>query len=300
MRIFVSYGDEKFSTSLKRAGFMARLLGRFDKIYLYGPNDIDDVFKSRNKEILSIKRGAGLWLWKPYILYKAILEKAIDGDIVFYCDAGSFFIRSVSHIERSMDKDDIWVSEIPFMEGQFTKEDTFSILDIVDNIRMTPQIQASCICVRRTPSSIEFIKKWLDCCCNIYLLHPKNLKPGLDNKDYFISHREDQSILSLICKKNGIVPHQDPTLHGKYPELYTNYGFIKPIMSRTREYPVCIILHRSPCISIKSMIKNTIISILPKFIGRYLLGNKTISEEDINKIKEPMYVKGYCSNITPP
>lgn len=266
MKYFISYGDEKFSKSLKIAGLMAKFVGGFDKIKLYGPADLNSNFVKSNKEILSIKRGAGLWLWKPYIIYETLLNEINDGDLVFYSDAGSFFVRNVRHIEKVMKNSDIWVSDIPFQEVQFTKEDAFRILDIDDAVKDTAQIQASFLCIRKSKESVLFIKEWLDKCCDINLLHPDNLV-GKDCSEKFISHREDQSILSLLCKKRKIKPHFDPSQYGKYPELYTRWNFERPIMDTVKEYPVCIVLHRNPNISFKSIVKQVLLAFIPAKIG---------------------------------
>ena len=41
--------------------------GGFDEVFSYNYSDIDDEFKEKNKHILEQPRGAGFWLWKPYI-----------------------------------------------------------------------------------------------------------------------------------------------------------------------------------------------------------------------------------------
>ncbi len=61
--------------------------GGFDEVFSYNYSDIDDEFKEKNKHILEQPRGAGFWLWKPYIIKKT-LEKIEENDLLFYSDSG--------------------------------------------------------------------------------------------------------------------------------------------------------------------------------------------------------------------
>jgi hypothetical protein len=121
MKILINYADEKYKKAQKLNTWTGLHIAKFDKVYSYGPDNIDEDFYNKNKTILSQKRGNGLWLWKPYFIYKTLLE-CRDGDIIFYCDSGSFFIRKIQYLLNSLGKDQrIWVSDIPLLESCFTK-----------------------------------------------------------------------------------------------------------------------------------------------------------------------------------
>lgn len=91
MKILINYADKQYEPARKWNTLTGRYIARFDKVYEYTPNDIDQSFAKLHHDILSQKRGNGLWLWKPYFVNKA-LSDCSDGDIIFYCDSGSFFI----------------------------------------------------------------------------------------------------------------------------------------------------------------------------------------------------------------
>lgn len=76
----------------------------FDK----GILDNNPDFVERNKKILQRKRGAGYWLWKPYIIFRE-LYLASDGDIIVYSDASVNFIANISYLTRLTEKQDILV-----------------------------------------------------------------------------------------------------------------------------------------------------------------------------------------------
>lgn len=56
--------------------------------------DVEESYRAKYSDILAIKRGFGLWLWKPYLIKKTALE-ANENDIIFYCDSGTFFVNPV-------------------------------------------------------------------------------------------------------------------------------------------------------------------------------------------------------------
>jgi hypothetical protein len=68
--------------------------------------DNNPKFVNRNKSSLQQKRGAGYWLWKPYIIFQE-LYLARDGDIILYSDASVNFIANISHLIKLTEKQDI-------------------------------------------------------------------------------------------------------------------------------------------------------------------------------------------------
>lgn len=287
MRIFITFGDKRYAKTRNFAARMAKWLGGFDKVIAYTPDDIDDDFKNQHSDIFNIKRGYGLWLWKPYLIYKTLTQVAKDGDAVFWGDGGSFFIRNVKHIEKVMGDDDMWLSCVPLQEWQFTKADCLRLMDCEnERLAKTAQRQGSFLYIFKTNNSVAFIKEWLDRCCDINLLHPENIGLGLPNPPGFFAHREDQSILSLLSKQRGIKAHQDPSQFGKYPELYLEDHFmraeIKPFGS---DYPVLIILHRTPNVSMLRVAKQLFLAIIPRYIGLKCISyNKRLNDYNYGKI----------------
>lgn len=66
MKILINYADKQYEPARKWNTLTGRYIARFDKVYEYTPNDIDQSFAKLHHDILSQKRGNGLWLWKPY------------------------------------------------------------------------------------------------------------------------------------------------------------------------------------------------------------------------------------------
>ena len=207
--VFVNYADDQYKFQQRFALMAARKFGGFSEVIPYSPAGIDDSFRKENSRLLSIPRGNGLWIWKPYVILDA-LEKVSEGDYVFYCDSGAFVFGSIMPLIESMGDCDIWVSSTENVEEQWTKPQVFTWLGITDAvIKSSQQIQASFICARKSEMSCSFVREWLRLCTVPEPITP--LQPG-EQRGECIEHREDQSLLSLLCKLRGIKPHKPPVL----------------------------------------------------------------------------------------
>lgn len=101
------------------------------------------------------------------------------------------------------------------------------------------------------------------------MISPSEGNDKFPNCKDFVSHREDQSILSLLCKKEGIKTHLDPTQWGiiyRYPPMLTDNKYIYKRADHINEYPVCIALHRND-LSIKNRIKLFVNSYFPVWVS---------------------------------
>ncbi|WP_400243856.1 hypothetical protein AB3U99_21935 [Niallia sp. JL1B1071] len=267
MKILINYADINYSRTQKFNSLTGKYIGKFDKVISFGPNDIDSYFKEKNKHILETKRGNGLWLWKPYFIYKTLLS-CNEGDIVFYCDSGSFFVRKIDYLIDSMEQSEkIWVSDIPLLEVNFTKPDCFVKMGCDKKFfKYTNQIQGTFFMAVCCDESKKFVEKWLELCEDYELLSPTSSPDGLkSNQCDFLSHREDQSILSLLCKKEGIHPHLDPSNRGRYQELYytPNYPFIRT--SHKDTYKPIVFLHKFAYVNLIGFLRIAIRMVYKKF-----------------------------------
>ena len=64
----------------------------------------DPTFYNLNKHTLDQSRGAGYWLWKPYIIYNNLC-RLTEGDILIYTDAGVEIVNNIDYIIDWMDSD---------------------------------------------------------------------------------------------------------------------------------------------------------------------------------------------------
>lgn len=243
MVYFITYSNEEYRKARDLCVRMAIKKGKVDKAIAYTPDDIDACFCLRYKHILENKRGNGLWLWKPYFVCKT-LDNVDENDVVVYCDAGSFFFKSHKKLLASMD-DDIWVSNIPLIEKQFTKPELMERLCCTSSFYSeTNIIQANFIAIRNTDRGRRFAYEWLDACTDGDNLFTDTRYDSSEVSFAYFEHRSDQSVLSLLAKKWGLTAHRDPSQFGRIPEKYYAKGrmYKRPINRDT--YRPFIILHR--------------------------------------------------------
>lgn len=274
MFVLVNYANENYQKAQKLNSYTAKIVGGFDKIYEWSNNDIEKDYYEEHKDILNVPRGNGLWLWKPYFILKT-LEVIDEDDILFYCDSASFFIRNVKKViikDMQESKTDIWVTALPLLEKQFTQKRTFVRMDCMsEKYTETNQIQATFLAIKKTEKTIEFVKEWLNFCEDLIVL-----KASEDTEDtvtdLFIAHREDQSVLSLLCKKYNIKAHQDPTQYGKYPEMYgKKEGSVLSIIDYDEKPQSCIVLHRTSYVDKNVCLRYFLLAVLPKPFGLNLV-----------------------------
>jgi hypothetical protein len=233
----ISYADAAFKQSQDLHVKMARKKGRFDKVIAYSKDDLDEEFKENNKEILSMPRG-GYWIWKSHII-NMTLDKMKEGDYLLYSDAGAVINHSVYKLIKVMEKnnDDIMVFEVyGRKEITYTKRDVYTYFQYeTGECINSNQIMATFILIKKDIRTEKIFKEYEEACVQPnLLLDGKNIL-GKDNFDQFQEHRHDQSILSVLLKKNGVKPYRDPSQFGLYQTIRYKQG----LLNTQEEYEVC-------------------------------------------------------------
>ncbi len=236
MIIAINYANEKYSRARKLNSITAKFFGRVDKVISYFPNDLDEEFKREHSEILSIERGNGCWLWKPYFIKKT-LEEMQEGDFLIYTDSGMCYIKGVDALIQKMKEtnQDIFLTDIPLLEVQYTHPEVLRKLN-GQEFKFSNQIQGAPLIVRKTASAERFINDWLILCQDRSLLIADSY--GSIDENLFIAHREDQSILSILAKKNGIKPFTEVSDYGLFPLQYLESGRIFRLQYKESQYTI--------------------------------------------------------------
>lgn len=217
MIVAINYANEKFKKQQIYNSYTAYKYGKVDKVIEYSPDDIDSHFKEENKHIFCYERGDGLWIWKPYFILKTLLELN-DEDYLVYIDSGAYYCNDVRHLINTMvsENKDILAFQIPLLEIQWTKRETFDYLGINDFSRN--QFLGGYMVLKKTHFTISLISEWLELMKQPICSSP--VDTSKNKFETFIEHREDQSIFSLLCHKYGIEGHREPSQFGDYPWLY--------------------------------------------------------------------------------
>jgi hypothetical protein len=207
-RFFAESRAYNSETGLKVAGF--------DNVIEYKMSDIDAEFYSKNKHILEQEKGAGYWLWKPYVIYKT-LQQMNESDILFYSDAGSFFIRNLQPLFDRIKKEPLGLAAFQLTghhkENEYTRKSVVKAMGFDPEIvGPTDQIMASFVIARKCDFAIDVIQKWLHVCQDADMI--TDTEAQQDEFPQFKDHRWDQSLWSLLVKKLNVPVYPDPSQWG--------------------------------------------------------------------------------------
>jgi hypothetical protein len=204
IKYFINYSSNGFKKSQEYGLESAEKLGFIVKGYT--EKDIDLDFMKKNESILKQVRGAGYWLWKPYIILN-MLNKMSDGDYLIYMDSGANLISEPDIYLNLINEKGILAFSMVQKTSKWTKGDCFYSVNGKDNLYNfsdTNQLQATYIFFRKCQSAIDFVSKWLELCTNENCITDI---PNVyaQNMTDFIDHRHDQSVFSLLCYNNDIM-----------------------------------------------------------------------------------------------
>lgn len=214
----VNYSDKSHHNAQKENSNSALTIGGFDNVFSFNLQDLGEKFISENNHIMSQTRGAGYWMWKPFVIKKA-LEMIDDNDILMYSDSGISFIKNIDEIVDIMDTTEekllLFELEDIHPNKRWTKRDCFVLMDLDKEEYLNQnQLLASYILMRKNDFVLNFINEWLTYAKDYRIITDSPNECGLDNYVEFVDHRHDQSILSLLGRKYNIKNIPDISQYG--------------------------------------------------------------------------------------
>jgi len=227
MKIHINYAHGRYLNSQQKCCASALEHG-FDISIPYDIKDLDEEFVNGNRYTLSQARGAGYWVWKPYLIRK-IMEKMGSEDWLMYTDSGMYFVRNpwdwVASVESEIGDKGIMTFNCCGLNKELCKRDAFVLMGL-DEPKYTDsgQRMASVFVCKKTPFSIAFVDEWLKYAQDPRIISDLPNTQGLPNYPSFKDHRHDQSIMSLLTIKHGtyvweksdITQYSNPTDHCIY------------------------------------------------------------------------------------
>ena len=224
--ILLAFATLDLKKSIKRLKKQAIQSNYYNDIKIFTPQDLDLYSKNKIKEIFKSgkKKGYGYWFWKPYLVSKLIKE-INENDIIHYLDIGCHinnfqnnkfqeYIDFLSKEENNLltfqyyplDKKKYTEINFPEMEEyKYTKADLLNHFQFMDNkqVTHTGQYWAGSFFIKKNKFTEIFIKDWLEIFEKKFNLIDDSTSK-INNFIGFIENRHDQSVFSLLCKKNSI------------------------------------------------------------------------------------------------
>lgn len=199
---FITYGDEQYTSSKKRILQEALSLNMFDEVIGYGPADLGlDLMTSK---VMEVKRGGGLWSWKPYII-DLTLKKMEEGDVLVYCDAGCSLTKSAewNYLFNKLSRFNMVFFLLHKKNKSWSRNTVINHFSFLGEFwKNYYQVSATSFILKKKGSSEELIKEWKELMINCpdLVLDVTDSEKELESK-FFIENRHDQSILSGLVYK---------------------------------------------------------------------------------------------------
>jgi hypothetical protein len=218
-------------------------------------------------KIMQATRGAGYWLWKPWILLET-LSKSPDGTIVLYTDAAVTIVGDPGPLLALAECHPIVLFEQHHeaLQRATTKRDCFVVLDADNPLHWdTPQLVGGVQLYRACDAAREFVAEVFRAACDERVLTDQENVMGKPNLPEFRYHRHDQSVLTIVARRHRLPVFPDPTQFGpedgqrNWPDRRD--GILRPAVSYCRP----LYVHR---------MRNTywLVWIIRRLIGRYSAG----------------------------
>jgi hypothetical protein len=205
--IFAS--NEKYLKPTLRLKRQAKCLNVFDNIVVIEPQSFPKEFKiflgENQKFFGENKRGYGYWIWKPFLVDWMLNNNMSSNDILVYMDSGcevSKFGKDelLKYINMTISTDGLFFNT-KFKELNWTKSDLIEHFN-AHHLINKKQIQATFFFLKNTPNARSMVSSWLNTARKDNYHYLDDSDSILKNFKGFVEHRHDQSILSLLVKKN--------------------------------------------------------------------------------------------------
>lgn len=227
---FITFGATKYKNAVDRICLEAKKITVFDKIIGYREQDLFSFpeFQQHKDFVYSNPRGFGYWIWKPFLIMK-YMETMNENDILLYTDAGCTIQekgrkRMLEYIDIVKNhQSGIIGFELTHLEKTWTKMDLVKYLEAEQYIH-TNQLLSGIIFLRNCENTRNLVRQWYEIGINYNLSDDSPSK--IANDPSFIEHRHDQSIFSLLRKRNGCVIIPDETW---FPTPYSEWNPEYPI-----------------------------------------------------------------------
>jgi len=173
---------------------------------MYGMQDLDKDFLKKNARIFNEHRGAGLWVWKPYIILRKLREVNY-GDWVVYVDSKYLFEKDLCRmipIGKKLDHRCFSrkAGEGIYYETTYTKLDAYKLMNVKPD-QHALQIWAGFVMFRKTAETIAFVEEWLKY-CEVYRIISFDKSVAGKELAGFRENRNDQTVLHLLFRKRNM------------------------------------------------------------------------------------------------
>lgn len=212
---FITYGSggPNYERAKQRILKEAAQFGVFDRITGHGMDTLSPEFREKYKDVLSMRRGGGYWIWKFDIIQQE-LSKINEGDFIVYADAGCTINASENAIKRFYDCLKI-LSDSPYgilnysinaQEYIWTTQQIFEHFNVDSKSMVATSNQriATIFIVQKNAHSEKWLSTIMDTLAHDRFLFTDKYNNNQPNP-CFRDNRHDQSVASVVSKLQGSI-----------------------------------------------------------------------------------------------
>lgn len=207
-----SYADGCCAQALVRNRESALSVG-VDQADAYTREDLDPDWVLNHSNVLSERKGAGWWLWKPYLVLRALRDERVPWHrgVVLWLDAGNLFIADPRpFLERVLARSDVAALSLKCcIESDWTSRTALRLLGADRDYRILdrPQLGAYFLVFRKTNVTLKLVEDWLRHSEDASILSGEasggDSVPNENDVPGYQRHMYDQSVLSVLFKQYG-------------------------------------------------------------------------------------------------
>ena len=218
-KYLVTFGTPEYLGSMQLLLDSAK--GMIDGFACIQKDTLPQDFVKKHEKIFSQPRGYGYWLWKPLVIY-GIMNRLEEGDFCIYSDAANIITNDITPLFDKCaknggillfeNKNGSWDGQL-WKNNNYTKADCFNLMGCTsDEYVYGNQVDAAFQVYQKNERTMQFLREYLDYCQDERILTDIPSTTGDNHKD-FRDHRHDQSVLSLLAIKYGVVLDKCPSQH---------------------------------------------------------------------------------------
>jgi hypothetical protein len=217
----VTFSDERFELNKRK---LCRDLYETDlvNVHSYDKSTLPEDYKQKFSSYLNSNvRGAGYWTWKPWLVMQT-LESCKQNDIVLWADAGCTYNpfakkELINWFEVCHEKQFLGF-QMQHLECAWTKRDVaFHLNCDTHDIMSTGQLQATIFLLKKCEDTMDLVNEWKQHTLISWMFDDSPSK--ITNYAQFNEHRHDQSVWSLLRKKNHTFAIDDNTWNEDWSNL---------------------------------------------------------------------------------
>ncbi len=174
-----------------------------------------------HRHILDLPRGAGYWLWKPYIILETLTQLGPE-DVLLYLDSDLIVVGDLTPFCDlcTADHPIVLVTDHGHRNFEMTRRDCFHYMGCDDaRYHNVEQVLSGYQLYKKTPRTLRFVEECLEFCSDERILVDGPNHCGLPNLEGFIDHRHDQSVLSLLAERDDVKRVRNPSQWGNHLKM---------------------------------------------------------------------------------